>query len=256
MDESGAEMGTLARPLEPGEAERPAGGQGGDRPHRARPLLLAGPHPAPARGRGRRRSAAPTSASTRSPPAVPGALRARSLPGGWSGRSRSSSCGRWSTGSGSGWWTRPTAGSGSTRRRTWSAPGPCVAAGRGERGVTHGEAGKEDQVHVRDRRRGQLAGQGAGRGVDRRAAREPRARGHAPQARPLHQRRPGHDEPVPARRGLRHRRRRRDRPRPRPLRALHHRQDDPQEQLHHRAHLPERSSTRSGAASTWARPCR
>ena len=32
---------------------------------------------------------------------------------------------------------------------------------------------------------------------------------------------PGHDEPVPARRGLRHRRRRRDRPRPRPLRALH-----------------------------------
>ena len=33
---------------------------------------------------------------------------------------------------------------------------------------------------------------------------------------------PGHDEPVPARRGLRHRRRRRDRPRPRPLRALHH----------------------------------
>ena len=34
---------------------------------------------------------------------------------------------------------------------------------------------------------------------------------------------PGHDEPVPARRGLRHRRRRRDRPRPRPLRALHRR---------------------------------
>ena len=32
---------------------------------------------------------------------------------------------------------------------------------------------------------------------------------------------PGHDEPVPARRGLRHRRRRRDRPRPRALRALH-----------------------------------
>ena len=32
---------------------------------------------------------------------------------------------------------------------------------------------------------------------------------------------PGHDEPLPARRGLRHRRRRRDRPRPRPLRAVH-----------------------------------
>ena len=32
---------------------------------------------------------------------------------------------------------------------------------------------------------------------------------------------PGHHVPLPARRGLRHRRRRRDRPRPRPLRALH-----------------------------------
>ena len=41
------------------------------------------------------------------------------------------------------------------------------------------------------------------------------------QARPLSQRRSGHDEPDPARRGVRHRRRRRDRPRPRPLRALH-----------------------------------
>ena len=35
---------------------------------------------------------------------------------------------------------------------------------------------------------------------------------------------PGHDEPVRARRGVRHRRRRRDRPRPRPLRALHRRE--------------------------------
>ena len=34
---------------------------------------------------------------------------------------------------------------------------------------------------------------------------------------------PGHDEPVRARRGVRHRRRRRDRPRPRPLRAVHRR---------------------------------
>ena len=45
-----------------------------------------------------------------------------------------------------------------------------------------------------------------------------------PQARSVHQRGSGHDEPVPARRGLRHRRRRRDRPRPRPLRALHRRE--------------------------------
>ena len=38
---------------------------------------------------------------------------------------------------------------------------------------------------------------------------------------PVHQRRPGHDEPVPARRGLRDRRRRGDRPRPGALRAVH-----------------------------------
>ena len=37
---------------------------------------------------------------------------------------------------------------------------------------------------------------------------------------------PGHDEPVPARRSLRHRRRRRDRSRPGPLRALHARAAD------------------------------
>ena len=48
--------------------------------------------------------------------------------------------------------------------------------------------------------------------------------GHAAEARPVHQRRPGHDEPVRARRGVRHRRRRRDRPRPRALRALHRRE--------------------------------
>ena len=45
--------------------------------------------------------------------------------------------------------------------------------------------------------------------------------GRPGQVRPVHQRRPGHDVPLPARRGLRHRRRRRDGPGPRPLRALH-----------------------------------
>jgi 3-deoxy-manno-octulosonate cytidylyltransferase (CMP-KDO synthetase) len=50
---------------------------------------------------------------------------------------------------------------------------------------------------------------------------------HDAEARPLHQRRPRHDEPLPARRGLRHRRRRRDRPRPRALRALHARAHHP-----------------------------
>ena len=49
---------------------------------------------------------------------------------------------------------------------------------------------------------------------------------------------PGHDEPVPARRGLRPRRRRRDRPRPRPLRAVHQRPADQGLQLHDRQDLP------------------
>ena len=44
------------------------------------------------------------------------------------------------------------------------------------------------------------------------------------EVRPVPQRRSRHDEPVPARRGLRHRGRRRDRSRHRPLRALHRRE--------------------------------
>ena len=62
--------------------------------------------------------------------------------------------------------------------------------------------------------------------------------GHAAEARPVHQRRPGHDEPVRARRGVRHRRRRRDRPRPRPLRALHRREPVAGLQRHDRLDLP------------------
>ena len=56
---------------------------------------------------------------------------------------------------------------------------------------------------------------------------------------------PGHDEPVPARRGLCARRRRGDRPRPRPLRALHQRRADPREQPHQRPGLPD--GAREGA---------
>ena len=62
--------------------------------------------------------------------------------------------------------------------------------------------------------------------------------GHDAEARPVHQRRPGHDESVRARRGVRHRRRRRDRPRSRSLRAVHRRAAHPQLQRHHRQHLP------------------
>ena len=73
----------------------------------------------------------------------------------------------------------------------------------------------------------------------------------AAQARPLSERRSRHDEPVPARRGLRHRRRRRDRPRPRPLRALHRRAGQPLRQRHHRAHLLR--GDRQGAARRLSR---
>ena len=48
---------------------------------------------------------------------------------------------------------------------------------------------------------------------------------------------PGHDEPVPARRGLRHRRRGRDGPRPRALRAVHEHDRDAQQQLDDRQDL-------------------
>ena len=83
-----------------------------------------------------------------------------------------------------------------------------------------------------------------------------RALGHDPEVRPVHQRRPGHDEPVPARRGVRHRGRRRDRPRPGPLRALHGRQHQPRLERHRRARSTTRSSGASAAATTWAAPSR
>ncbi len=108
-----------------------------------------------------------------------------------------------------------------------------------------GAAARNDQVRLRHRRRGVLARQGHRGGVARGDPRVARPRRHAHQARPLPQRRSGHDEPVPARRGVRHRRRRRDRPRPRPLRALHHHPDAEVQQLHRRADLPERA--REGA---------
>ena len=69
-------------------------------------------------------------------------------------------------------------------------------------------------------------------------ARAPRA---GAEVRPLPQRRPGHDEPVPARRGLRHRGRRRDRPRHRPLRALHRREPLAQRESHRGRDLGHRA---------------
>ena len=81
-----------------------------------------------------------------------------------------------------------------------------------------------DQVRLRHRRRRLVARQGHHRRLARPAAEGARPEGAGPEVRPVPQRRPGDDEPVPARRGLRHRGRRRDRPRHRPLRALHRRE--------------------------------
>ena len=83
-------------------------------------------------------------------------------------------------------------------------------------------------------------GKGLAAASHRVPARRPRLQGHAAEVRPVHQRRSGHDEPVSARRGLRHRRRRRDGPRSGPLRALHEHRHDAELELDHRQDLPER----------------
>src|SRR5580692_3456273 len=101
-------------------------------------------------------------------------------------------------------------------------------------------------VYFHHRRRGFLAWQGFGFGGFGRASAGARLYRATSQARPLSQRRSGHDEPDPAWRGVRHRRRRRDRPRPRPLRALHWPQRQQTGQHYHRAHLS--GADRQGAA--------
>ncbi len=83
-------------------------------------------------------------------------------------------------------------------------------------------------------------GQGHHRRQHRPPAQGPRPRRLRPEARPVHQRRPGDDVALPARRGLRHRRRRRDGPGPGPLRAVHRREPLPALQRHDRPHLPGR----------------
>ena len=137
----------------------------------------------------------------------------------------------------------------STRRRTSSACARCWRRGR--------EGQREracHQVHLRDGRRGLVPRQGPGVGVDRAPARGPRLPGRADEVRPVHQRRPRHHEPLPARRGLRHRRRRRDRPRPRALRALHALRHLEGLEHHHRQGL--RLGHRAGAARRLPRPHR
>ena len=113
--------------------------------------------------------------------------------------------------------------------------------------------GDERLVSVRPRRpatvrpRGQVrvrhgwcrlrAGEGHRGRLARPSAQGARSLRLGPEVRPVPERRPGHDEPVPARRGVRHRGRRRDRPRHRPLRALHRREPLAQREPHGRRDL-------------------
>ena len=82
-------------------------------------------------------------------------------------------------------------------------------------------------VYFHHRRRGFLARQGFGFGGAGRAVAGARLHRPPAQARSLSQRRSGHHESDPARRGVRDRRRGGDRPRSRPLRAVHRPQRQP-----------------------------
>ena len=113
-----------------------------------------------------------------------------------------------------------------------------------------------DAVHLHHRRRGLLPRQGPGVGGARRPAAGARLSCAAAQARPLSERRSRHDEPLPARGGVRDRRRGGDRPRPRPLRALHRRVRQPSATTSPRARSTRPSSRRSGAATISAPPSR
>ncbi len=80
-------------------------------------------------------------------------------------------------------------------------------------------------------------GKGHRRGLPRPAAQGAWPEGAGAEVRPVHQRRPGHDEPLPARRGLRHRGRRRDGSGHRPLRALRRRESLAELESHLGRHL-------------------
>ncbi len=167
---------------------------------------------------------------------------------------------------------RPTPGAGPTPtrqtgrdthpRQTTGALDPAdrpsrMLAGQGQRVVGEDESGVEvRQVHLHHGRSRLVARQGHHCRLARHAAEGARPQGRRAEARPVHQRRPGHDVALPARRGLRHRGRGRDRPRPRPLRALHRREHVARLELTRPAASTTRSSARSARASTSARPCR
>jgi hypothetical protein len=94
-----------------------------------------------------------------------------------------------------------------------------------------------DQARFRHWRRRLLPRQGAHRLQPGPAAEVARPARDDAEAGPLPQRGSGHDEPVPARGGVRHQRRRRDRSRHRPLRALPRHRPQPDRQRDDRAGL-------------------
>ena len=103
-----------------------------------------------------------------------------------------------------------------------------------------------DEVRLRHRRRCVLSRQGTDSEFAGCPAVQPWPPGHDAEAGSLPQRRSRNDEPVPARRGLRHRGRRGDRPGRRSLRALPRHRPRRAGQRHHRPGLLERD--RPGAA--------
>ena len=112
------------------------------------------------------------------------------------------------------------------------------------------------QARVRHRRRRLLPRQGTHRLQPRPSAALARPARDDAEARPLPQRRPRHHEPVPARRGVRHRRRRGDRPRHRALRAVPRRRPRARSPTSPPGRSTPASSPRSAAATTSATPCR
>ena len=86
------------------------------------------------------------------------------------------------------------------------------------------EAASDGKVRLRNWWSRLVSGQGHHGGLARYLAQGPWLQGHHAEDGPLSQRRPRHHEPLPAWRGLRHRRWSRERPRPGALRALHRRE--------------------------------
>ena len=111
-------------------------------------------------------------------------------------------------------------------------------SGASARLVSRGESATE--VHLRHGWSRLRPRQGHHHRLPRPPLQVPRTEGRDPEARPVHQRRPRHDEPVRARRGLRAGRRLRDRPGPRALRAVRRRGPPSRLQLHDRRRLLER----------------